>query len=125
MTLLEGLLETPIWLQIWVGWLVVVNSSAVFFLRHGAARWVLAAWIGNAIFMMALAEINGFNRLLGLSHVVFWTPLLVYLYRRRAIIKVDNFVGRWLAALFASNLLSLVIDYVDVFRYLLGDRGGG
>jgi hypothetical protein len=104
--------------------LVVVNTPALFFLRDGAARWVLVAWIGNAIFMTTLAEINGFNRLLGLSHVVFWTPLIDYLYRRRAIIKVDNSMRQWLAALFASNLLSLVIGYVDVFRYLLGDRGG-
>ncbi len=123
--LLEGLFAGPAWLQIWVAWLIVANSAAVLFLREKPARWVLAAWLANLVVMTALAELSGFNRLLGLSHVLVWTPLLIYLYRlgRRG----DGFSGasryeRWIRTLFVTDLLSLVVDYLDVARYLVGSE---
>lgn len=120
--LFDGLLGLPVWLQIWVGWLIVVNSAAVLFLSRRPARWVLAAWLVNIGLMTALAQANGFNKLLGLSHVVVWTPLLIYLYRRRrreVLSSGSSSYERWIRVLFATNLLSLIIDYVDVARYLV------
>lgn len=118
----EYLLREPLWLQLWLLWLAVVNTACVLFLRDPDARWVGVAWIGNLITITALFEWNGYNRLLGLSHVVWWTPLLVHLWRRGVPLRRARRVDRWLAALFATNAISLVIDYVDVVRYLLGDR---
>ncbi len=71
--------------------------------------------------MSTLAEINGYNGLLGISHVIFWTPLLVYLYRLRAMVNRASWVGRWFVALFVSNAVSLVMDSVEVVRYFAGD----
>lgn len=122
MKMLELMLQEPLWLQGWLLWLVTVNLLSLVFLRHHEARWVLVAWIGNLILMSALFEFNGYNRLLGLSHVLWWTPLLVYLWRRRRAIRVDGSFGTWLKVLFVTNGISLLIDYVDVARYLLGDR---
>ncbi len=122
MKLFEHLLaETPA-LQAWVFWLIVVNSAAIFFLRRAEARWVLGAWLVNVVLMTVLCELNGYNRLLGLSHVLVWTPLLVLLHRRRSGLSGDRLFDGWIRTLFVTNLLSLVIDYVDVARYLLGDR---
>jgi hypothetical protein len=103
--------------------MVVVNSASLLFaLRYRTARFVLAAWIGNAITMGQLFEWNGYNRLLGLSHVLWWTPLLWLLWRTRSDWPKAGPARAWLLALFATNATSLVIDYVDVVRYLLGDR---
>ena len=112
--------QEPIWLQAWIYWMVVVNTASFLFLKQIEARWVLAAWIGNLIFMILLYENVGYVRLLGLSHVIFWTPLLVYLFRRRD--KLSGATGVWLRILMATLALSLVVDYVDVARYVMGDR---
>ncbi len=122
MTLFEGIFSQAAWLQIWVVWLMLVNSASVFFVRRREARWVLGAWLVNALLMTVLAEVNGFNRLLGLSHVLVWTPLLVYLALRWSGFSGASLYDKWLRVLFASNLLSLIVDYLDVVRYLFGDR---
>lgn len=71
---------------------------------------------------VALFELNGFNRLLGLSHVIWWTPLVLYLLRRLSGTEFSSPFGRWVRVLIATNGLSLVVDYIDVMRYILGDR---
>jgi hypothetical protein len=101
----------------------LVNSAAVIFLRHVPARWALAAFVGAALFMQTLYALNGFNRLLGLAHVVFWTPLVVYLARQRPRLEAGSSVSSWVTILLVTNVVSLVVDYIDVVRHLLGDRG--
>ena len=104
--LLDGLLSQPLWLQIWVAWLIVVNSACVFFLSRKPARWVLTAWLVNIALMTTLAQLNGFNRLLGLSHVVAWTPLLAYLYKQARDGAFTGSTGyeRWVRTLFVTDL---------------------
>lgn len=120
--MISHILQEPAWLQAWIAWMVLVNSASAAFLRQTEARWVLAAWLGNLVTMSALYELNGYNRLLGLSHVLWWTPLLVYLFGLRGTLPRGTPFGVWVALLFLTNATSLVIDYVDVVRYLLGER---
>jgi hypothetical protein len=72
--------------------------------------------------MQALFGLTGFNRLLGLSHVLWWTPLLVYLARQRPRLVAHTTFSRWVGILLATIALSLILDYLDVARYLFGDR---
>jgi hypothetical protein len=120
--MLPHILAEPLYLQISIFWFIIINTACIFFLREVEARWVLTAWLLNVVFMTILFEVNGYNRLLGLSHLIFWTPLLIYLHRRRQGIAGDSLFEGWIRTLFLTNLASLVIDYVDVVRYLLGDR---
>jgi len=119
--MLERMMEYPVWLQVWIMWLGVANFGSVFFLRHIQARWTLAAFLGAATVMSGLFALNGFNRLLGLGHVVFWTPLLPYLFRQRAHLD-SGWLRSWVSVVVLTNGVSLIIDYADVARYLLGDR---
>ncbi len=113
----------PPWLQVWVGWMGVVNIlGAIMFIRRPEAKWVLVAMAGNIVLMNWLFAVYGYQRILGLAHVVFWTPLVIYLWRRRPHWKVETLGGKWIALLFTTNLVSLVIDYMDVARYLAGER---
>jgi len=114
-------MEYPVWLQVWIMWLGVANFGSVFFLRHIQARWTLAAFLGAATVMSGLYALNGFNRLLGLGHVVFWTPLLLYLFRQRAELAPGR-LRSWVSTVILTNGVSLIVDYADVVRYLLGDR---
>jgi len=107
----------------WVAWLVILNLGAVVFIWNRVeARWALAAMLVNMPFMNMLFYYFGYTRILGLSHIIFWTPLLVYLWRRRNSIRPKSPFGIYIYALFISDFISLLIDYSDVIRYLLGDR---
>lgn len=119
--MLEHIRQEPAWLQIWVFWMVAVNLGSLFFLKHREARWALGAFVGAAILMETLLAWNGYNRLLGLAHLVFWTPLVIWLWRRRPRWP-DGLAGKWVALLLLTNTASLVVDFVDVIRYLAGDR---
>ncbi len=140
MSLMFGIIEGPIPVLLWVGWLMIVNLLSLAFWKHREARVIFWAFFANAIFMSFLCEINGYNRLLGISHVIFWTPLLVYLFRRlpsidlivrfwqwgrvlRRIPIIDRSVGfwQWVGVLMVTNAASLVLDYIDVVRYILGE----
>jgi hypothetical protein len=79
-------------------------------------------WLGNIATMMIMYWLIGYVRLLGLSHVLWWTPLFAWLL---PLLRTERPAGRfriWVYLLVASDLASLAIDYVDVFRYLAGDR---
>ncbi len=122
-TFSEAIMMQPLWLQGWLGWMVLVNvAGGLVFIRRPEAKWVLIAMVGNAIFMNWLFAEYGYQRILGLAHVVFWTPLLAYLWLRRKHWDLQTAGGKWIAVLFATNLTSLVIDYIDVARYLSGER---
>lgn len=120
--MLSAMLQEPWWLVAWIGWLVLVNSAALLFFSEIEARWVLAAFAASAVTMSILHLLVGYARFLGLAHVVFWTPLVIYLYRRLSNLVGPPLFESWLRLLLATNGLSLVVDYVDVVRYLLGDR---
>ncbi len=113
----------PIWLQAWILFMVVVNSMSLLFVRQLEARWILIAWVANVLLMNWLFARFGYVRLLGASHALFWSPLLLYLYLRRAkIAEAGRIFRAWVAVLVVTDATSLVIDYVDIARYFLGDR---
>ncbi|RME43076.1 MAG: hypothetical protein D6795_20015 [Deltaproteobacteria bacterium] len=122
LTFFGHVFEQPVGLILWLFWLAAVNTLSLVFLRHREGRWVLAAWVGNILFMSCLYSIVGYTRLLGLSHVLFWTPLVVFLARRLTHLDPGSRFGRWIVVLLSTNTISLLIDYIDVVRYLLGDR---
>ncbi len=104
--------------------MVFINlvGGIVFIRARVEAKWVLAAFIAAALLMEAMYHQYGFQRILGLPHVIFWTPLVIYLWRRREIWDRGGISGKWLGLVFVTNVTSLVIDYIDVARYLSGER---
>jgi len=59
---------------------------------------------------------------LGIVHVILWTPLLVYLVGRARNSEITLFFRLVIWLFVASLAVSLAFDYVDVARYLLGER---
>jgi hypothetical protein len=64
----------------------------------------------------------GYVRLLGLAHVLFWTPLAIYLYLRLKNPDVVTPFRQVMWFLLLTMLVSLAFDYTDIVRYLLGER---
>ena len=125
-----ALLAEPFWLQGWVLLLVVVHLLAIVFVvgREDGARRVraepvaiLASFLVAAILMQWLFQQYGYVRLLGLAHLLGWTPVYVWVLLRRRRIGLATLHGRWIHAYLLIAGLSLIIDAVDVVRWLLGD----
>ncbi len=115
--------QMPLWIQVWVVWLALINTaSIIFFFTRAETRMVFFAWIfaGSGTFIVFYFQGQEMSRLMGLGHIIFWTPLLMYLWRRRGDIFLTRLSGVYLHLLFITNFISLLFDYTDFVRHLLG-----
>lgn len=129
-TLADAIATEPLWLKVWVTFLGVVQVVGVVFVAHREhGRWrlrpepfvVLASLAAAAAFMEWLYAQVGYVRLLGLGHLVCWTPVYVWMLSRRRDLVGGTWFGRWVIAYLVVVGLSLAIDLIDVVRHLLGD----
>lgn len=119
MSVIEVLAAQPAPMQAWLAWMFAANFCSVFFLRHTPARWVLAAMLANVVSMQLLLRLYGTGQHLSLPHVVFWTPLLIYLFMQRKSLLAWSPFGLWCVMLFLTDSVSLVLDYAAVVKLLL------
>ena len=118
----RGLMGMPLPWQLWLMLLVVANFVVpLFFLNRLEAQVVVAAFLASMVLMTVLTAVSGFTRLLGLGHIP-WIPLLYFLWARIDQIPADDFFGMWIRGLMVLNAVSLLIDMVDVGRYISGER---
>ncbi len=111
----------PLW-QAWLLALISANLIApLFFLGRLEAQVVIAALVLSMVLMTILTGRFGFSRILGLGHI-WWVPLLGFLWSRLADVPPTDAFGLWLRAVMALNVTSLIIDTVDVVRFLAGER---
>ncbi len=118
----KGILAMAKLWQVWMVLLVSANMVAPwFFLGTLEAIVTLVGVMIGMLLMMVLFARYGFVRLLGLGHLpwFFTVPWLLH--------RLDEAVGSgpfyyWLLAVITLNSISLIIDTVDVIRYLKGDR---
>lgn len=130
-TLGEAIATQPNWLQGWVMILVITHVLAIpFVVYRDDGRWrvrlealaIFVSFLVAGAFMGWLYQRVGYVRLLGLPHLLFWTPVYVWILRRRRDFAGSLF-GRYLPLYLVVAGISLVVDAVDVVRYLLGDGG--
>jgi hypothetical protein len=96
------------------------------FITQPEARVVFLTTIANSALFTVLTAAQGFTRLLSLAHVP-WIPLVYYLWTRLDNLPAEDAYeiwayGIWLRTLIVLNAVSLLIDAVNVIRYLAGDR---
>ncbi|MDX2019038.1 MAG: hypothetical protein SF187_02265 [Deltaproteobacteria bacterium] len=105
----------------WVGVLLLANvAGGLIFISQPEGKAALAATMVGALVMWGVFARLGFVRLLGLGHIVGWLPLNIFLLGR-----LDDVAGgmhTWIITIIILNGMSLMIDVVDVFRYIAGDR---
>jgi hypothetical protein len=118
----------PVWVQIWVGLILVpVNIAPFFLLDTWSGQWAALAalfvLVTNGPIMLWYA---GMNRALSLPHLVAWVPLEVALVLRvaghagPATLATPELVLAWV--LLIVNGISIVFDVLDSWRWLKGER---
>lgn len=118
----KGMMRLPIQWRLWLLLLVTANLIVpLFHLHRLEAQVVIGTLLISMMIMTGLTALTGFTRLLGLGHIL-WAPLLYWLWTRLGQIPPDDVFGMWIRALMVLNALSLVIDVIDVTRYLKGER---
>ena len=118
----KGMMRMRIHWQLWLLLLMAVNVAIPFlFVGRLEAQLVLGTMVVNVILMTLLTGLTGFSRLVGLGHFP-WFLLLYLLWTQLDQLPADDFFGIWIRALIVLNALSLVIDTVDVARYVAGER---
>lgn len=129
-TLNDAIATEPMWLQLWVVLLVITNLGALLFVvgrREGRFHArpepiaILVSFFAAAGLMSWIYAEVGYVRLLGLAHLVFWGPVWVWILSRRKVIGTADLFGKYLHVYLAVAGASLLIDLIDVIRYLLGD----
>jgi len=109
------------WLA-WLGLLVFINILIpLYFINTLEAKVVLIAIICSMTIMTAIFSAKGFVRLLGIGHIA-WVPMIPWLFTSLGEISLDNPFGYWLLAIIIMNSLTLIIDTIDVIRYIRGER---
>lgn len=127
MTFTQALAQQPLWVQYWMNWLLF----AAFILPLALLIWRQSRIAGIATIVASMAAAGGimwlhgkmgYVKLLGLPHIIFWTPLAIYLVMQIRRTDMPPWPRRIILVALATILISLAFDYVDVLRYLLGER---
>ena len=87
MTLEEAIATLPMWVQVWINWMTFVIIGIMLALVFSKttrldALIILLTGILAALAMNWLYAQVGFVRLLGIVHILIWTPLVIYFLRR-------------------------------------------
>ena len=129
-SLTDAMSLEPVWIRAWLGALVSVHLAALcFVLRREAGSWrlraeplaILASFFAAALLMDAIYTRVGYTRVLGVAHIVFWSPAYVWVLRRRRGIGKSSLFGKYVRVYLLVAGASLAIDAVDLVRYFTGD----
>jgi hypothetical protein len=109
--------------NMWVGMLAMINMvGGLVYIRTIEGQMALAGLMIGFMIMWGIYVKKGFVRLLGLGHLIGWTPLMIWYAKVISEGKAEGVFEYWLMAVLIVNGISLVIDFVDVVRYSMGDK---
>ena len=117
------------WLQAWIMLLVITNLLAVLFVVskqesgfkvRPEALAILLSFVAAAVFMTWLYNQYGYVRLLGIAHLVFWLPVYVWVLNKYRNSDYSGWFQRYITLYLVIAGISLVVDFIDVVRYFLG-----
>ncbi len=108
------LMQQPIWIPIWLFFLMIINLASLGFWYEPLAKIIFITFMTSAMLMMGLYSRFGFEKILGLGHIL-WVPLLVYVLMQLPIVEVS--FKSYLVVLSISIAISLAFDITDVWKY--------
>lgn len=134
MNIVESWKSMKLWIKVWLFYLNAIFIFSIFFIgTHESITWILLTYISSGPYLMVfIIPSNGLSRVLGLAHIVPWTPLCLYLillmfYPDKLYLDTDEQITSsplfaYLIVLLVSVLACLSFDYYDVYRWFKGER---
>ncbi len=113
------LTKQPVWIPIWVLILMIVNITSIGFWDEPLAKVIFVTFILSAMLMMGLYSRFGFEKILGMGHIL-WLPLFVYVLMRIPA-ESDTFKS-YLIIWSIITVISLVFDVIDVWKYFASQK---
>ena len=127
LTMDQAMALQPAWVGYWLKWLMfgaVFLPISLLIWREtrilGVLTVLAAVLSGFGVYFMY--GNMGFTKLLGLPHIIVWTPLVFYMLSLLRGGKVPKIARVIMMVVLATILISLAFDYSDAVRYLLGER---
>jgi len=123
----ESVATQPFWVQMWHNWLgfIIVASCLCLAFSKTTRRDALIILVTSVMVILSMGWIFdklGFVRLLGIVHVFLWTPLAIYFWKRLKNPQITRPFRQVIWLFLATIVISLAFDYIDVIRYVLGQR---
>ena len=127
MTLPEAIATLPSWIGLWLNVLMLGGFILpVILLIWRESRWIaicaLVAGVASAYSVGEMFEMGGYTKLLGLPHILFYTPLVIVLWQNLMHGNMSNWPHRITWVVLLIICISLAFDYIDVLRFWAGDR---
>ena len=115
------------WQTVWLYWMsfAIIVTPLVLVFSKATRRDAVIVLLTNIAMLVGMGwvyEQMGYVRLLGIVHVILWTPLFVYLFLRAKNGEMPLLCRLVIWMFVATLAVSLVFDYTDAARYLLGER---
>jgi len=118
----EGFNNSPLWVQIWVGFMAASFLCGLFFVKnHSIARWVVGGMFAGMVFGKVFAIIFGipnYSGYIALIHVVFWTPGLFKLLTQRPFAAKPSAFSIWSGVITFVICFSFIFDIRDAVIFL-------
>lgn len=120
-------LHGPAWISVWLkillfGAFILPLSLLIWRQTRITAIVSVAASLLGMVGTGWLFAQMGYVKMLGLPHILVWTPLAVYLITKIKTPDIPQAPRIIMCVILAVIAVSLAFDYVDVARYLLGER---
>ncbi len=110
----------------WVAWMMICFLASILFVRvHRPARFTLVASVLTMILGTAIFAMSKNIHLLGISHLILWIPLAIYLLQRE--VRTESFefrsaYGIWTGLLMSTIVVSLLFDVRDIVLVMMGAK---
>jgi formate hydrogenlyase subunit 3/multisubunit Na+/H+ antiporter MnhD subunit len=127
MSLSDAIATQPLWVQYWLyvllaGIIVLPLVLLIWKQTRLTAVIILVASFAAGFGVSLVYDRFGYVKLLGLPHIIFWLPLVWYLYSQIKREDMPVWPRRVMMLIVAVLMISLVFDVVDVTRFALGER---
>ena len=110
--------------KIWMNWMIIVFLSSIFFTyKQVSARFIFISFFISFVVAILIFNMTRSPYLVGVSHIIVWAPLAIYLLKKEIIGEIDNLksvYAVYLLLLLATIIISLFFDIRDTALISLG-----
>jgi len=118
----DGQAAAPAWVRGWLSFLAIAFISGLLFVwKHPIARWVVLGMVANLLIGRGLIPALGIVKLsglIGVVHVICWSPALYFLLKERPFTKGLSPFAIWSGIITFVILFSFIFDIRDAVIYL-------